>query len=90
MGEKFKTLFSLVGIRTDILPGISVTFFLVYPIIFHFRARILTALGLQGMDATQGDVFLGIAAVLGSVVLWFISGAIWDKLFPEAVCGLSA
>ena len=79
MGEKFKTLFSLVGIRSEVLPGISVAFFLVYFILFHFQPRILTSLGLQGMDATQSDTLLGIAAVLGSVVLWFISGAIWDK-----------
>lgn len=87
MGEKFKTLFSLVGIRSEVLPGISVAFFPVYAILFHFRSRILAGLGLQGMDATKSDALLGIAAVLGSVVLWFISGAIWDKPVYDRLYG---
>jgi len=39
------------------------------------------------MDATQSDALLGIAAVLGSVVLWFISGAIWDKPVYDRLYG---
>ena len=78
--EKQKTLFSISGVRHDVLPGIYIAVFFSYAFLYQFRASLFEALQINIEPALMYTI-VGVASIFGGVVLWFISGAIWDPLY---------
>jgi hypothetical protein len=81
MLKKFQQLFSVTGVRTEVLPGIRIAFFVVYASFVQFRHEILDALGTGDVKPVTAYIVLAIGASLGSVVLWLISGYLLDPIY---------
>jgi hypothetical protein len=81
LSKKFHTLFSLAGIRDEVFPGIRLAFFPVYAILIQFQEQILSWLGLVDVKPVVAYITLGLGAVLGSILLWAVSGYIFDPLY---------
>jgi len=81
MLKKLQQLFGLTGIRTEILPGIKIAFFVVYAIFVQFREQVLASLGIGDVKPIAAYIVLAIAASLASVVLWAVSGYILDPIY---------
>ena len=54
MLKKFQELFSVTGIRTKVLPGIKIAFFLVYAVFVQFRQELLAGIGIGDVVRTHG------------------------------------
>jgi hypothetical protein len=81
MLKKFQELFSVTGIRTKVFPGIKIAFFLVYAIFVQFRQELLAGIGIGDIKPVSAYIVLAVGASLGSIVLWAISGYIFDPLY---------
>ena len=83
MTKKLSTLFSLAGIKLDVLPGISIAFWPVYVILSQIRIPMLMAFHLQRAPDSVVEPVFGLLVVLCSVALWAISGFIFDPIYDH-------
>ena len=81
MLKKLQQLFSLTGIQTEVLPGIKISFFVVYAVFVQFRQELLAVIGIGDIKPVAAYIVLAIGASLGSVLLWAFSGYILDPLY---------
>lgn len=78
VSRKIQTLFSLTGLRSEVLPGIRISVLPAFILLEHFRTGLLTRIGLKTLAPAPGQVLVGVLAVFTGVASWFVSGWIFD------------
>ncbi|GBF05231.1 hypothetical protein DAERI_030397 [Deinococcus aerius] len=81
LAKKLKALSTLSGIRTEVFPGIGISFIITYLYFWLFRHRLPEVLGIENMEPLAASAALALAALLTSVAAWVVSGYVFDPLY---------
>ena len=79
--KKFSILFSLIGLRTDVLPGIRISVIPVFLSLEYFRWELLAQIGWYDLSPFLIHLLVVVFSMLGGVICWFVSGWIFDPLY---------
>jgi hypothetical protein len=81
MADKLRKMFSYVGVRDEVLPGIRFAFIPVWALTLQFRQQLLELLGLPQSSNEVAYAVIAITTVAGSVVLWAWGGYVLDPIY---------
>lgn len=81
--KKFSVLFSLIGLKTDVLPAIWISVIPVLLYLEYFRWELLAKIGWYDLPPLLVQLLVVIFSLLGGVICWFVSGWIFDPVYDR-------
>ena len=83
MAEKLRKMFSFVGLRDEVFPGIRLAFVSVLALATQFRQQLLDSLALSGASREVSYTVVAVMSVVGSIALWAWAGYVLDPIYDR-------